>query len=84
MKPMLTPRGTKRSKLKCDILLSTFAFKFNLRRYIKGMLEGMERLYGMDGTAAARRPPHAARHVIPRPRHPTQEPRVGHVVDDAM
>ena len=24
--------GTKRLKLKCDILLSTFAFKFNLRR----------------------------------------------------
>jgi len=25
--------GTKRLKLKCDILLSTCAFKFNLRRY---------------------------------------------------
>jgi len=33
IKPMLKPRGTKRLKVKCDILLSTFAFKFNLRRY---------------------------------------------------
>jgi hypothetical protein len=27
--------GTKHLKLKCDILLSSFAFKFNLRRYTK-------------------------------------------------
>jgi len=33
MKPKLKPPRTKRSKLKCDILLSTSAFKFNLRRY---------------------------------------------------
>jgi hypothetical protein len=35
MKPTLKPTGIKRLKLKCDILLSTSAFKFNLRRYIK-------------------------------------------------
>ena len=35
MKPRLKPPGTKRLKLKCDILLSTSAFKSNLRRYIK-------------------------------------------------
>jgi len=35
MKPMLKPPGTKHLKLKCDILLSTFAFKTNLRRYIQ-------------------------------------------------
>jgi hypothetical protein len=29
----LKPPGTKRLKLKCDILLSTYAFKFSLRRY---------------------------------------------------
>jgi len=29
----MKPPGTKRLKLKCDILLSTYAFKFNLRRY---------------------------------------------------
>ena len=29
----LKPPGTKRLKLNCDILLSTFAFKFILRRY---------------------------------------------------
>jgi hypothetical protein len=33
----LKPPGTKRLKLKCDILLSTSAFKLNLRRYALGM-----------------------------------------------
>jgi hypothetical protein len=33
MEPTLKPPGTKRLKLKCDVLLSTFAFKSNLRRY---------------------------------------------------
>jgi hypothetical protein len=33
MKPMLKPPRTKRLKLKCDILLSSYSFKFNLRRY---------------------------------------------------
>jgi len=31
--PKLKPPGTKRLKLKCGTLLSTFAFKFNSRRY---------------------------------------------------
>jgi len=35
MKPKLKPPGTRRLKLKCDVLLSTSAFKFNLRRYTK-------------------------------------------------
>jgi hypothetical protein len=35
MNPMLKPPGTKHLKLKYDILLSTFAIKFNKRRYIK-------------------------------------------------
>jgi hypothetical protein len=35
MKPKLKPPGTIRLKLQCDMLLSTSAFKFNLRRYIK-------------------------------------------------
>jgi len=35
IKPTLKPPGTERLKLECDILLSTFAFKFNLRRYNK-------------------------------------------------
>jgi len=29
--------GSKRLKVECDILLSTFGFKNNLRRYIKGL-----------------------------------------------
>jgi len=33
MKPKLTPPGIKRLKLMCNILLSTSAFKFDLRRY---------------------------------------------------
>jgi hypothetical protein len=44
IKPTLKAPGTKRLKLKFDILLSNFAFKFNLRRYIKaksGKLVGM-------------------------------------------
>ena len=33
IKPKLKPPETNRLKLKCDILLRTSAFKFNLRRY---------------------------------------------------
>jgi hypothetical protein len=33
MQPKLKPPRSKRLKLKCDILLSNFAFNFNLRRY---------------------------------------------------
>jgi hypothetical protein len=40
MKPTLKPPGTKRLKLKRDMLLSTSAFKFHLRRYIPGSLGG--------------------------------------------
>jgi len=32
------PPGTERLKLKCEILLSTYAFKFNLRRYIMSFI----------------------------------------------
>ena len=35
IKPTLKAPGTKRLKLKYDILLSSFAFDFNLCRYIK-------------------------------------------------
>jgi hypothetical protein len=35
MKPKLKPPGNNRLTVKCDMLLSNFAFKFNLRRYIK-------------------------------------------------
>ena len=37
MKPTLKAPGIKRLKLKCDTLLSNFAFNFNLRRYIEGL-----------------------------------------------
>ena len=35
MQPMLKAPGTKHLKLMCDILLSSFALKYNLRRYIQ-------------------------------------------------
>jgi hypothetical protein len=34
VKPKLKPPGTKRLKPKCHVLLLSYAFKFNLRRYI--------------------------------------------------
>ena len=34
IKPTSKQTGTKRLKLECEILLSTSAFKLNLRRYI--------------------------------------------------
>jgi len=37
IKPRLRPPGTKHLILKCDVLLSTSAFKFNLRRYTMGV-----------------------------------------------
>jgi len=36
MKPALKAPGTNRLRLMCDILLSTFAFNFNLRRFSEG------------------------------------------------
>ena len=45
LKPMLKPPGSKHSKLKCDILLSTLAFKFNLRRYTTGMVAAFVQLW---------------------------------------
>ena len=38
IKPKLKPPGTRHLKLNCSMLLSTFAFKFNLRRSIKPKL----------------------------------------------
>jgi len=40
MKPKLTPSGTKHLKLRCDMLLSDSASKFNLRRYTEVNMEG--------------------------------------------
>jgi hypothetical protein len=39
MNPVLKAPGTERLNLKCDELLSNFAFKFNLRRYSRGVIE---------------------------------------------
>jgi hypothetical protein len=37
MNSWLKPPGAERFKLKCDIMLSTVAFKFNSRRYSLGV-----------------------------------------------
>ena len=42
IKPKLTPPGTKRFNLKCDILLSNYTSKFNLCRDIKAFHENRE------------------------------------------
>ena len=39
IEPALKAPGSKRLKLKCDHLRSSFAFKFNLRRYIWAELD---------------------------------------------
>ena len=41
IKPTLKAPGTKRLKLKYDELLSSFAFKFNLRRYTLAETQSM-------------------------------------------
>ena len=48
MKPQLKPPGTQRLKLNCDILLSTSAFKFNLRRYNTASLSSAAGEAGVD------------------------------------
>jgi len=53
MKSKLKPPGTKRLKLKCDIMLSTSAFKFNLRRYSEEILAGYARHAARPADAAA-------------------------------
>jgi hypothetical protein len=56
LKPTLKAPGTKRLKLDFDELLSSFAFKFNLRRYAKAIkneveLAGMVEAHLRDGVA---------------------------------
>jgi hypothetical protein len=53
MNPTLKAPGTKRLKLKCDVLLLNIAFKFNLRRYPEGV-----------ATLHAELKPHLLRRVI--------------------
>jgi hypothetical protein len=43
IKPNLKPPGNERLKLKCDILLSTCALKFNLSRYTMVDAEGKDK-----------------------------------------
>ena len=51
IKPTLKAPGPKRLKLKCDVLLSTFAFKFHLRRYIEELVACIKQI--MSASAAS-------------------------------
>ena len=53
MKPKFKPPGTKRSQLNWDILLSTSAFKSNLRRYSLARLEELYQSVAELGSALA-------------------------------
>ena len=54
MKPMLYAPETKRLKLNCDKLLSSFAFNVNLRRYaVESVMDSLSYGHlGKDGTGA--------------------------------
>jgi len=54
IKPKLKPPGTKRLKLKCDVLLSNYAFKFNLRCYTMAVLPPPSELHALDKVGRCR------------------------------
>ena len=53
IKPTLKAPGTRLLKLKCDILVSTSAFKFNLRRYNKPGADDVVVVYSRQHQRAA-------------------------------
>ena len=55
IKPVLKAPGTTRLKLKYGKLLSSFAFKFNLRRYIEGEKGLVIRVAGSKDMPVVRR-----------------------------
>jgi len=57
IKPTLKAPGTERSKLKCDGLHSTFAFKFNLRRYTSAAQWAAPPMPSAAAAGAYTRPP---------------------------
>ena len=72
MKPMLNAPGTQRLRLTCDELLSSFAFKFNLRRHtpVRRALLAVFALHGFP----ARPPTVSAPQVSGRPPRPPAQP----------
>ena len=56
LKLMLKAPGTKRSKLICDVLLSTSGFKFNLRRYTEDRRRALDRYRELSRRADQARP----------------------------
>ena len=75
MKPMLKPGGTKRLKLKCDIQLLTFAYKFNLRRYTTVVVQAAARdLWGSSGAAARELSLAEMSALVPSPPSPPPPP----------
>jgi len=51
--PNSKPPATKRLKLKCDVLLSTSAFKFNMRRYTMAVSDEAAAAEAAEEAAAA-------------------------------
>ena len=59
MKPLLKAPGAKRLKPKCDKLLSSFAFNFNLRPYNVVVMQELYNLKNAVGTELAAGPGHS-------------------------
>jgi len=68
IKPTLKAPGTERLRLKCDDLVSCFAFNFNLRRYNQAPCSLMQRRHFPpnlnDVVGWCRAKPHACKHGI--------------------
>jgi hypothetical protein len=75
IKPTLKPPGSERLKLKCDDPLPSFAFDFNVRRYITvqrdALSDEMKQLVarvqevGPDENYSPRDPPHCESPMLP-------------------
>jgi hypothetical protein len=56
IKPKLKMPRSKRLKLNCDVLLSTSAFKFNLRRFTKEAVLWLQTLEVLENQLTLARP----------------------------
>ena len=74
IKPKLKPPGTKRLKPKRDMLLSTSAVKFNLRRYVEASTDTTTDDTAVSGAAAAATMAFTARPHTPPPVASQPEP----------
>jgi len=73
IKPMLKPPETKHLKLQCDELLSSFAFKFKLRRYTPVLSHRVGARAAATAAGAYTRPLFRRKHPT-HPKHPLHHP----------